>query len=235
MNLSTKISANDLIAVGDIHGRYDLFAKFLDAVKGTQAQIILCGDLVDRGSNDLQVLETAKALNENPSSHGLQALHIIRGNHEQMLIDASYGKNYDCWVDNGGDEANKENLFEFVPWLESLPHFITGGNTLFVHAGIKPGVPMPSQKADDLIWIREPFLSSPNLKLDKVFPGKGITQVVHGHSPLKAMFTGDTTPEVTKQRVNLDTWAYETGVLTAFNVTQNAFMQFEMDPALVLA
>ena len=45
---------------------------------------------------------------------------------------------------------------------------------LFVHAGIRPGVPLDAQDPEDLIWIRDEFL------LDRRDHG---FVVVHGHTP----------------------------------------------------
>ena len=70
--------------------------------------------------------------------------------------------------------------------------------TLFVHAGVRPGVPLDAQDPDDLVWIREPFLSS-DADFGKV--------VVHGHTPAEA-------PEVRPNRINVDTGAFFTGRLT---------------------
>jgi serine/threonine protein phosphatase 1 len=70
-----------------------------------------------------------------------------------------------------------------------------------VHAGINPAVPLEQQSEEDLLWMREPFLSS-----DRNF-GR---LIVHGHTPLE---TG--VPELRPNRLNLDTGAVFGRPLTA--------------------
>ncbi len=73
------------------------------------------------------------------------------------------------------------------------------GDVLFVHAGIRPGVPLDGQAERDLVWIREPFLS---------YRGALPVRVVHGHTPHER-------PMVLPYRINVDTGAFATGRLTA--------------------
>ncbi len=87
--------------------------------------------------------------------------------------------------------------------LETLPIALRIGGYIFVHAGIRPGVPLEEQTDEDLLWIREPFLTE----------GSGLpATVVHGHTP---------SPEPTAGpgRIGIDTRAYDTGRLTVLKVT----------------
>ena len=59
-------SLGDVIAVGDIHGRLDLLDVFLESVRDTQTTVILLGDLLDRGPDDLGVLLRVEKLLEEP-------------------------------------------------------------------------------------------------------------------------------------------------------------------------
>jgi serine/threonine protein phosphatase 1 len=225
MLFSNLISPGDTIACGDIHANYDLFSQFLDWVKGSGANVILLGDMIDRGPQDLEVLDTVKTLLANPGSHGLASFRVIRGNHEQMLLDASTGHTADqlLWYQNGGNIELQDKVFAHCDWIAKLPLYIIVKDTLFVHAGIVPGVPMPKQDPNELVWIRHPFLNS-DLQLDRVFPGGTIKRVVHGHSPFTAPL-----PDVCGQRIGIDTGAYFSGVLTAFNATRSRFWAFERD------
>jgi len=83
-------------------------------------------------------------------------------------------------------------------FLRSLPTHATAGDYFFVHAGVRPGIPLDQQRDSDLIWIRDEFLASQD------FHGK---IVVHGHSY-------KTEPEVRPNRIGIDTGAYATGRLT---------------------
>ena len=82
--------------------------------------------------------------------------------------------------------------------LRGLPVTHRAGGYLFVHAGIRPGVPLDAQGREDLLWIREPFLS---------FDGDLGCVVVHGHTPIPA-------PLVRPNRIDIDTGAYLGGELT---------------------
>lgn len=66
---------------------------------------------------------------------------------------------------------------------------------------IRPDRPLEAQNEDDLLWIREPFLSS-NRNFGRL--------IVHGHTPLRS---GE--PDVRPNRINLDTGAVLGGPLTA--------------------
>jgi len=94
-------------------------------------------------------------------------------------------------------------------FLAALPTHIVFGDYFFVHAGIRPGIPLDQQKPADLIWIRDQFLDSED------FHGKVI---VHGHSY-------KTEPEVRANRIGIDTGAYATGRLTCL-VLEGASMRF---------
>lgn len=87
-------------------------------------------------------------------------------------------------------------------YLEALPTWYVQGEVLFVHAGIRPGVPMERQTEDDLVWIRGPFLE------DRRDHGP---LVVHGHTAIDA-------PEHHGNRVNIDSSAAYGGPLTAIAI-----------------
>jgi serine/threonine protein phosphatase 1 len=85
-----------------------------------------------------------------------------------------------------------------LAFLANLPVLYESGDILFVHAGVKPGIPIERQDPEDLTWIREEFLA---------FKGDFGRFVVHGHTPVEE-------PDVQRNRVNIDTGAYATGRLT---------------------
>ncbi|MBU2091942.1 MAG: serine/threonine protein phosphatase, partial [Alphaproteobacteria bacterium] len=84
-------------------------------------------------------------------------------------------------------------------FLSQLEDYVIYGDYLFVHAGLRPGVPLDEQRQEDLFWIREPFLSS------RRHHGY---RVVHGHTIVD-------TPAILPNRVGIDTGAYAGGSLTA--------------------
>jgi serine/threonine protein phosphatase 1 len=83
--------------------------------------------------------------------------------------------------------------------LKRLPLFARSGDYFFCHAGVRPGVALRRQTRNDLLWIREDFLT------DESEHG---AVIVHGHSI-------ETEVTIRSNRIGIDTGAYRTGVLTA--------------------
>lgn len=224
-----SVPAGSLIyAVGDIHGRADLLAHLLtqieDSARSSVARrrvVLFLGDYVDRGPDSRAVLQR---LIDGPPP-GWQWI-FLRGNHEDMMLhflgDLSYGP---AWLRNGGlatidayagtahagtgldgldPSALQELLLRHLPpahrdFLADLPCCHGEGDYFFVHAGVRPGVPLERQQPEDMVWIRGPFLRS------AADHGKII---VHGH-------TIAAEPEVCANRIGIDTGAYASGRLTA--------------------
>jgi serine/threonine protein phosphatase 1 len=84
-------------------------------------------------------------------------------------------------------------------WLAALPLWHERDESLFVHAGIRPGVALRDQSEDDLVWIREGWLDDRR--------DNGVL-VVHGHTALdQATHYG--------HRLNIDSSAAYGGPLSA--------------------
>ena len=208
-------------AVGDIHGWASLLDQLREMILADAAAstaedkvIVYLGDYIDRGPDSRGVIER---LLEAPLP-GFESVHLL-GNHETMMLEfLENGKNSALWGYNGGDAtlesydlpaglatsaAGPERGREAIPaahvdFLSGLPRHHREGDYLFVHAGIRPGVPLERQREDDLIWIREPFLES-----EEDF---GMV-VVHGHTPRRAVQLRD-------NRIGIDTGVFATGILT---------------------
>jgi serine/threonine protein phosphatase 1 len=229
--LSTEIAPGDVIAVGDIHGRYDLFELFLEKVRGTAACVILLGDIIDRGGEDVAVLNKVKALLDEPELEGLSNFFCLMGNHEGMFVDACVGPSQDLflWLQNGGNFEQYAEMQEHLDWVAELPVYMTVDDTLFIHAGIVPGSDpydlVDAGKADVLLWMRSPFLEK-GPEFEKWNPG--LKQIVFGHTP--KFDKGEGKPYTIPDGICLDSGAYWTGVLTAYNVTQGEFYQFTGEP-----
>jgi serine/threonine protein phosphatase 1 len=93
-------------------------------------------------------------------------------------------------------------------FLQCLQNAFFCGDFLFVHAGIRPGVPFNEQNPHDLIWIREDFLSSEQ-QHGKI--------VVHGHTPVPH-------PDIRHNRINIDTGAWRSGVLTCVAIEASSVL-----------
>lgn len=197
-----------VVAIGDVHGCADLLEQNLAPHLGSGAELIFLGDLIDRSpehDGDRRVVERVRQLQEQPDAHGLVGVTVLRGNHEQMLLDAlqeiDAGDATELWVWNGGDPAFLPVAREHQDWLETLPLTAIRGDHLFVHAGVRPEVPLQEQQADDLLWIRRPFLTRNH--------GLPYT-VVHGHT-----FRSDYSITRLPHRIGIDTGAFLSGRLTA--------------------
>ncbi len=208
-----------IYAVGDVHGCLDRLVAMHEAIVADlsarpveNAVLIHLGDYVDRGQESAQVVEW---LVGGPPVPATRIINLM-GNHEAMLLAAvaSGEENAaDTWLANGGADslhswgvprtAGQAEWASLIPakhllFLRDLPTHVRIGPYLFVHAGIRPGVPLDQQVRHDLLWIREPFLSSRK--------DHGMV-VVHGHTPRYE-------PLVRPNRIAIDTGAVLGGVLT---------------------
>jgi serine/threonine protein phosphatase 1 len=212
-----------IYAIGDIHGRLDLLDQMIDRIRsdmdehGGSGLTVTLGDYIDRGPNSRGVIER---LAHRPFSTPYVAL---KGNHETFLdmflrdptsgpdwrrlggLETlnSYGVPVAPLMVGRGYEAAAEQLKSLVPaehsnFLASLKTSLDVGHYFLCHAGIRPGVPFENQSEQDLLWIRDEFLTS------QVDYGK---IVVHGHTPVEE-------PEILPNRINVDTGAFATGQLT---------------------
>jgi diadenosine tetraphosphatase ApaH/serine/threonine PP2A family protein phosphatase len=236
------ISEGDVIALGDIHATWKPYEDFLNWVKGSEATVVLLGDLIDRGGDDLKTLNATKTLIEDPEAWGLHSFHVLMGNHEKMFLEsfADWGDGLEIffqsatqWFSNGGSRENAEEMArDHYEWISKLPYLLTIGDTIFVHGGIWPGVDprgRSSREAASLLWMREPFLRlGPKL-------GAWTTKykrVVHGHTPtFLERGHWSFSPVNLVDRVNIDTGCCFSGEegegrLTAYNVTKGTFKQF---------
>jgi len=206
-------------AVGDVHGCMDRLAALHEMIAEDIAErpaarttLVHLGDYVDRGTDSAQVIDWL--INRPPVP--ADTIINLMGNHEQMMLAAVAGADAEAaslWLTNGGaDSLLSWGVSRSVPpaeWASRIPlqHLIflrdltichRVGPYLFVHAGIQPGVPLDRQTRHDMIWIREPFLSS------RADHG---AVIVHGHTPKRQ-------PLVQPNRIAIDTGAVLGGALT---------------------
>lgn len=207
-------------AVGDVHGH----AGRMDALHAAIARdladtphaagrpaeplLVHLGDLVDRGPDSAGVVARLAAGSPLP---GVPCVTLM-GNHEWMMLDALAGGDPDArrlWVRNGGDSALRSwgvplrarprDWAAAVPpahlaYLRDLPSYLALDGYVFVHAGLRPGLPLAEQRKSDLLWIREPFLDWTG----PLLPGADPPAAVHGHTPAAE-------PEVRANRIGVDT------------------------------
>jgi serine/threonine protein phosphatase 1 len=217
-----------IYAVGDIHGRVDLLNELFtqidaDAARSPHARTIeiYLGDYIDRGPGSCEVLDLLIARGRT------RRAVFIRGNHEtyplQFLRNPAF---LSAWSQLGGFETmmsyglhppvsagpdeQREAARAFdsaLPpahrdFLQNLNPYACYGDFYFVHAGVRPGVPLEQQREEDLLEIREQFLNCHD-DFGKI--------IVHGHTPVFE-------PEFRPNRINIDTGAYATGKLTCLAI-----------------
>lgn len=228
-------------AVGDLHARCDLLEEIHAGVAEDAARraagrrvIVYLGDYVSRGLDSRRTVELVMRCRP-----GGCAVVALKGNHEDLLLrfldgDLEAGRH---WFDNdgldtlahygvaaarreAGDPAGLESLrrsfaaalpAEHLAFFRALAVSHDEGGYRFVHAGVRPGVPLAGQSDRDQMWIRTRFLTS-SQELGAV--------VVHGHSISRQ-------PEVRPNRIGIDTGASRSGVLTCLVLegASRAFLQ----------
>lgn len=227
-------------AIGDIHGRLDLYEALIAGIEedmaaapGIDHRIIVLGDLVDRGPDSAGVVERTRAWQQTRN------VRVLAGNHEDMFLAAfEKPETLRHFLKHGGYETvlsygmtteqlaqlELEEIFDLfvqiIPqdardYIASFETMIRAGDYVFVHAGIDPTRPLGEQKRSDCLWIRERFLSHEG-PLEKV--------VVHGHTIFpRVMDCGN--------RIGIDTGAFRSGVLTALvlEADQRRILQVRAD------
>ncbi len=215
-------------AIGDMHARNALLPA-LDSASPRDLErarpdgsvtVIYLGDYVDRGPESRRVIDHLANLPPGP----IRRCFLI-GNHDYWFRSfMTGGKPAHAWLQSGADAtmmsygvpplpmysgadavaAHRQELVASVPaahhrFLRDLQSNVQVGDFLFVHAGIRPGVPVDLQDPTDYVTIREPFLSDSS--------DLGVV-VVHGHTVVDV-------PVVRGNRIGIDTGACWTGHLTA--------------------
>jgi serine/threonine protein phosphatase 1 len=217
-----------IYAIGDVHGRADLLASLLLQIEVDIALhpvsrpiAVFLGDYIDRGPDSKEVLDLLVAPGRTPE------MVFLKGNHETFLLNFLKAPTLlDNWRQYGGletlvsyglkppmnpsfnDQARlARDLASATPeshrqFFEALQLSFVCGDFLFVHAGLRPLIPIQQQTEDDLLWIRDDFLLW-DKKFEKI--------VVHGHTPVLE-------PDIRFNRINIDTGAFATGRLTCMTI-----------------
>ncbi len=176
-------------AIGDLHGCPDELEVLLGALApGDGDTLVFLGDYVDRGPAVRPLVERLLRLPAEPFTSV-----FLRGNHEDMLLAylGVAGRHGDVYLENGGgmtlasygipSGTSGAATLELIPsehiaFFRSCRLQYLAAPFLFVHAGIRPGVPLVDQDEEDLLWIREEFFSRPH-----ALP----YTVVFGHTPTR--------------------------------------------------
>ena len=208
-----------IIAIGDIHGEFDLLTKLIIKLKDNydlhNHQIVFLGDYIDRGEKSFEAINYLIALKkEFPNTI------FLKGNHEDMMfnyLDKISKEDERLFLYNGGmstiasyAEYGLKFRWDSIPknhikFYKSLKMFYETEDYFFVHAGINPCF---KDDQNSFLWIRKEFINS-----NKDF-GK---MVIFGH-------TINEEPVVQKNKIGIDTGAYYYGKLTAVILPQIDFV-----------
>lgn len=211
----------NIFAIGDIHGCLDQLQGLLRKIPADPEQdtLVFIGDFIDRGRKSRGVVDCVLGLCETYAS-----MVCLCGNHESMLLDFLEGKNEELYLQNGGSTTlNDYGISLLDPprirkakipadhlrFYESLLPYYETDPYLFVHAGLRPGIPLAEQSAQDTLWIRREFIDS------EADFGK---RVVFGHTHFGA-------PLVAENKIGIDTGAVFGGRLTCAELPTLNFYQ----------
>lgn len=210
--------------ITDIHGDCKGFKLLLKhvGVDFSKDQIVIGGDMINRGKDSAGVVKTVKALADKYPSN----VHALIGNHEEMMR-AYYEQSDRLWLSHGGRETIESFKYTFsdevelqahIEWAACLPLFFGDDEFVYTHAGLNPYEPLDKQSRD-ILWMSESdFYSIPKDSLLALTQNKA---VVHGHTPVEYIYfdgvrlnadLGSNTYMIQEERglalVNLDEMVY---------------------------
>ena len=201
---------NKIFAIGDVHGCLGKLQTLITNIDADPQKdtLIFIGDYIDRGISSREVIDYVIGLKKE-----YKKVVCLLGNHEHMFIHYLAGVDKDMYLENGGtatihsyrislsNEPKKRKAkipLEHLHFLESLLLHYETEDYIFVHAGMKPGLPLGEQTMHDLLWVRNEFIDA-----EDDF-GK---MVVFGHTPLSY-------PLIMPNKIGIDTGAVYGGKLT---------------------
>lgn len=216
--------SNGFIAIGDVHGCPQSLKALLgklDEEELSARKIVFVGDYIDRGPDSKGVVDFLL---------GFRREHdcvFIRGNHEQMMLDAVDQGNMGPWMMNGAGDTLRS--YGISRELKELPdsHMAFYRDTklyyeteeyFFVHAGLSPGITIRQALEKEstirqFLWERS-HLAAPETAWEKT--------VVFGHTPKHE-------PVVRDRMIGIDTGcvygSMGYGILTAALLPEVEFVQ----------
>ena len=205
-----------IFAVGDIHGSFDRLQELMKKIPIDFARdtLVFIGDYIDRGPASVEVVDYLIDLKKQ-----VPQTIFLKGNHEDMLEKYLDGTDRFTYLLNGGqntlDSYLSKNLqselypipSDHMEFFKTLRLYYETEAYIFVHAGLRPKVPLASQETEDLLWIRDKFIYS------KYNFGK---TVVFGHTPLEK-------PLVESNKIGIDTGAVYGNALTCVQLPELEF------------
>ena len=202
--------------IGDIHGSLShlerMMAEIRPSLDPQGDTVVFLGDYIDRGPNSKGVVDFILQLQKE-----LSEVVCLKGNHEDMFLDwVLNGRNYELYLYNGGGATIRSYIQqggrfhvppEHLEFFQGLHLYYETDRYIFVHAGLRPGVPLEQQDPHELVWIRDEFLYS-TYDFGKT--------VIFGHTPLQQAF-------IAPNKIGIDTGAVYGGALTCLELPAQRF------------
>lgn len=186
-----------IFAVGDIHGCFEKLQALMNSldINYEDDTLVFLGDYIDRGDASYQVVEYLIDLKKKSSN-----IVFLKGNHEEMFFNYLSGDDTVTFLFNGGEQTLKDYTDDkgnvsipqrHLDFFNSLQLYYETDDYIFVHAGLREDVPLEMQKAEDLLWIRKPFINSTH-DFEKL--------IIFGHTPVPEVMVHD-------NKIGIDTGA----------------------------
>ena len=205
-----------IFVIGDVHGYLNKLQELWAKIRPDpeRDEIVFLGDYIDRGPDSREVVESVIQVQKRFSR-----TTCLIGNHEFMFLDyLTYRKDPWSFFLNGGvetihsydltgDDIEAKIPEEHIAFFNTLKPYYETEAYIFVHAGLREGIPLSEQTLDDLVWIRREFLECKN-DFGKL--------VIFGHTPFPRPF-------VQANKIGIDTGAGYGGMLTCLELPARVF------------
>jgi serine/threonine protein phosphatase 1 len=210
----------DLYVIGDIHGSLESLERLMEKINPdlSRDRLVFVGDYIDRGPQSKGVVDYIIRLKNLAPP---EQIICLKGNHEAMFLTFLQGEPAEMFLFNGGlatledywadDWVDRKGLVlppDHEQFYRDLLLYYETPDYIFVHAGLKPGLPLAEQVEDNLLWIRGEFITS-----QEDFGRR----VIFGHTPFKQ-------PLLMPNKIGIDTGAVYGNFLTAIKLPAEEFI-----------
>lgn len=201
------------IAITDIHGELEKLDSLLGKLEITpQDKIVFLGDYIDRGAFSREVVDRIIGLSDI-----CECIYLM-GSHEYAYLHARQGDEYYkylFWNYGGVQTVQSYGSFDNIhkihgEFFEHLKPYYETDKLFFIHAGLRPGIPLEKQAEEDFYYIRGEFIYNKTH-----FPKK----IIFGHTEFDS-------PLVQDDKICIDTGCgkYPDAVLTAIICDSEEFV-----------